>query len=255
MRKRVFEIIEIADDEDTLSHVYDVFMIFIIIMSILPLAMKEITQEWINIENICIIVFIVDYLLRLYTADYKMKQHTVSAFFKYPFTPLAIIDLVSILPHFIVLNSGFGLLRIVRLAKALRVMRIFKMFRYSSNVDIIMSVIRRSKDSLIAVGTMTVAYILTSALIVLNVEPESFKSFFDAVYWATVSLTTIGYGDIITTTSIGRVVTMVSAFFGIAVIALPAGIITAGYMEELQERKIESRRTRRKRKKENKDVE
>lgn len=104
----------------------------------------------------------------------------------------------------------------------------------------------RSKESLAAVGTLTLAYIMTSAIIVLNVEPDSFDSFFEAVYWATVSLTTIGYGDIIPATTMGRLITMISAFFGIAVIALPAGIITAGYMEEMQEHKVRERRKKRK---------
>lgn len=75
---------------------------------------------------------------------------------------------------------------------------------------------------------------LISALIMFNVEPDTFYTFFDAVYWATISLTTIGYGDIIPTTSIGRLITILSAFIGIAIIALPSGIITAGIMSEIQ---------------------
>jgi voltage-gated potassium channel len=80
---------------------------------------------------------------------------------------------------------------------------------------------------------LAIAYIIISALIIFNIEPDSFGTFFDAVYWATVSLTTMGYGDIYPVTSIGRIVTMVSAIFGIAIVALPAGIITAGYMHEI----------------------
>ena len=75
-----------------------------------------------------------------------------------------------------------------------------------------------------------------SSMILFNVEPESFGTFFDAVYWATVSLTTVGYGDIYPVTAVGRAVTMVSSIFGIAVVALPAGIITAGYMSELNKK-------------------
>lgn len=93
--------------------------------------------------------------------------------------------------------------------------------------------IRKSRDALIAVGTLAVGYIIVSALVIFNVEAESFSTFFDAVYWATVSLTTVGYGDIYPVTTFGRVITMVSAFVGIAIVALPAGIITAGYMEEI----------------------
>ena len=82
-------------------------------------------------------------------------------------------------------------------------------------------------------------YIFISALVIFNVEPETFGSFFDAVYWATVSLTTMGYGDIYPVSTIGRIVTMLSSFIGIAIVALPAGILTAGYMEELEEKLVE----------------
>lgn len=80
-----------------------------------------------------------------------------------------------------------------------------------------------------------------SALIVFNVEPDTFPTFFDAIYWATVSLTTVGYGDIYAVSGAGKVITMISALFGIAIVALPAGIVTAGYMDEIkqQEENIE----------------
>lgn len=246
-RRRIFEIIEVADPDDYISHAYDIFNMFIIVISIIPLGMKNVSAAWLDVENICVGIFIVDYVFRFITADYKLNDHSYTAFFRYPLTPMAVIDLLSILPHFIFLNNGFGLLRLVRLANALRVFRIFKIFRYSSNFEIILAVIRRSWDSLVAVGTMTVAYILTSALIILNVEPDTFDNFFEAVYWATISLTTIGYGDIIPTTVIGRIITMISSFFGIAVIALPSGIITAGYMEEMREHKIQERREKKRR--------
>ena len=80
---------------------------------------------------------------------------------------------------------------------------------------------------------MALGYILISALIVYNVEPDTFETYFDAVYWATVSLTTVGYGDIYPVSALGRVITMISSVFGIAIVALPAGIITAGYMNEI----------------------
>lgn len=90
---------------------------------------------------------------------------------------------------------------------------------------------------MVAVCLLAIGYILVSALVIFNVEPESFKSFFEAIYWATVSLTTVGYGDIYPVSALGRIITMVSSVFGIAIVALPAGIITAGYMTELQKSK------------------
>ena len=97
-----------------------------------------------------------------------------------------------------------------------------------------MNIFKRQKGPLSYVLILAVGYIVISALIIFNVEPDSFNTFFDAIYWATVSLTTMGYGDIYPVTEIGRIVTMVSSLFGIAIIALPAGIITAGYMDEIK---------------------
>lgn len=238
MRKRIFEIIEIADDGDKLSRIYDWFMIAVIIISIIPLTMKTPGYAWQFIDKVCVAIFIIDYALRLITADYKYDSSSVVSFVRYPFSPMAIIDLVSILPSFILINKGFKLLRLLRMARALRVFRVFRALRYSKSFEIIISVIRRSKDSLIAVCILAIAYIVISALVVFNVEPESFDNFFEAIYWATVSLTTVGYGDIYPVTSVGRVITMISSIFGIAVVALPAGIITAGYMKELEDRKL-----------------
>ncbi len=237
MRKRIFEIIEIAKEEDRLSRIYDWFMIVLIIISIIPLTMKEPGEFWQLIDKVCVTIFIIDYIMRLITADYKYKSSSVMSFVRYPFSPMAIIDLISILPSFILINKGFRLLRLLRMARALRVFRVFRALRYSKSFEIIISVIKRSKDSLIAVCVLAIAYILISALVVFNVEPESFNNFFEAIYWATVSLTTVGYGDIYPVTAVGRVITMVSSVFGIAVVALPAGIITAGYMKELDDRK------------------
>lgn len=146
---------------------------------------------------------------------------------------MAVIDLLCILPTFTALAGGFRILKIFRLFRTFRVFRTFKMFRYSRSIEIILNVIQTQKSSLVAVGTLAVGYVLISALIVFNVEPDTFDTFFDAIYWATVSLTTVGYGDIYPVTVIGKIVAMMSSFIGIAIIALPSGIITAGYMSEL----------------------
>ena len=96
-----------------------------------------------------------------------------------------------------------------------------------------MEVMKNSKEALLAVCALAIGYIMISALIIFNVEGDTFNTFFDAIYWATVSLTTVGYGDIYPVSTAGRVITMISSMFGIAIVALPAGIIAAGYMEAL----------------------
>ena len=232
MRKKLYSIIEPVDNGTKLSGIYDFIMMATIVISIVPLAFKETNLIFQWIDYITVGIFVLDYILRLFTADYKLNKSAAS-FFVYPITPMAIIDLLSILPSITVLNNGFRLLKLFRLLRTLKVLRAFKFLRYSKSFDIIASVFRKQKKVLSAVATMAVAYILISALVIYNVEPESFKTFFDAIYWATISLTTVGYGDIYPVTTIGRIVTMISSAFGIAIIALPSGVITAGYLAEI----------------------
>lgn len=236
MRRKIFEMIEVAKESNKLSAAYDTLMMITIFVSLIPLATKSQNLVYTYLDAITVIIFILDYLLRIFTADLKIGKGKLS-FFLYPFSPMALIDLFSILPSITLLNSGFRILKIFRLIRTFRVFRIFKAIRYSKNIEIIINVFRKQKDSLVVVGVLACEYVIVSALIVFNFEPETFPTFFDAIYWATVSLTTVGYGDIYATSVAGRVITMISAFLGIAIVALPAGIITAGYMEEIEKQK------------------
>lgn len=239
MRKRLFEIIEVSKSGDRVSAIYDSIMFIAIIVSIIPLAFKGTYHVFVITDIVTTTLFIIDYILRYITSDLKLQKRSKS-FLIYPFTPWAIIDLVSILPTLTVLNSAFKLFRLFRVARFFRVLRVFKAMRYSKSFYRILKVIKKSKESLIAVAILAGVYILISALVIFSAEPESFKTFFDAVYWATISLTTVGYGDLYPITTIGRVVTMISSIMGVAVVALPAGVLTAGYMSILEEEKNES---------------
>lgn len=232
MRKRLYEIIEVAQDNDKESLVYDIVMLLTILVSLVPLAFKHESDLFFIIEISTTVLFIVDYIFRFITADYRFKSKSKMAFLLYPFTFWAIIDLLAILPTITVLNSSFKLIKLFRI---FRVFRLFKAVRYSKRLQMAKKVLDNAKSTLATIVILVVGYIFISALIVFNVEPETFDTFFDAVYWATVSLTTIGYGDIYPVTTAGRIVTIVSSIVGVVVIALPSGIITAGYLEVLKE--------------------
>lgn len=235
-RKRLYRIIEVADESDKVSSLYDVLMMITIVVSIIPLAFKSTNLAFTIIDRVTVTIFIFDYLLRFITADYKI-QKGIKSFVLYPFTLMAIIDLLAILPSIMVVNSGLRLLKVIRLLRTFRVFRVFKAIRYSNNIQMILNVFKRTKESLLVVCGIAVIYTLVSALVIFNVEPDTFSNFFEAVYWATVSLTTMGYGDIYPISVAGRIVTMISSFMGIAIVALPAGIITSGLMEEINNKK------------------
>lgn len=229
---RVRTIIDKADGNDFLSKGYDLFMMISIIASIIPLCFIKQTHFLILLDKITVCIFILDYLLRWITINYGQLR-PIKKYILYPFSFMAIIDLISILPSLLPVNNAFKLFRILRLFKTFR---IFKFFRYSRNIQIITNVIKREKEQLVTVGILSLGYIFISALIVFQVEPYTFGNLFKAVYWATVSLTTVGYGDIYPTSDIGRIVSMISSFIGIAIVALPAGIIVNGYSDELNDK-------------------
>lgn len=241
MRKRIFEIIEKGHKGDVVSIAYDIIMLIAIIMSILPLMFVEEYKWFRYVEIITVSFFIIDYLFRWLTADYKMGKMGW-AFVVFPFTPMAIIDLLSILPGFNVLGRGFKIFRVTRMFK---ILRIFKFLRYSNRIAILIKVLKKEKNVLLSVLAIAVFYVFLTALIMFNVEPHinpytgvtTFSNFFDALYWATVTLTTVGYGDLCPVTDIGRCVSMLSSLFGVAIIALPSGVITAGYLDELRAQK------------------
>ncbi len=238
LRQRIYEIIEVSEDNDKLSSIYDIIMMISIIISIIPLCTHENYFVFGIIDKVTVIIFIGDYILRILTADKKLRRGALS-FFLYPFTPMALVDLLSILPSLTVLAKGYRLLKIFRLLRTFKVFRVFKAFRYSKNINMVINVFRKQKDSLMVVGGFAIGYILISALVIFNAEPETFETMYDAIYWATISLTTVGYGDVYATTTIGKFITMISAVLGIAIVALPAGIIIAGYQDELEEIKTQ----------------
>lgn len=224
MRKKIYNILN-------QNAIYDTFMFTVIIMSIIPLAFVK-QQSWMTlIDRITVIIFIVDYILRWFVAD--KLSNKLNKFILYPLTPMAKIDLLSILPSITLLNSSFKLLKIFRLFRSLRLLKILKLVRYSKSITMICNVFKKQKETFITILVMAITYILVSALVIINVEPETFPTYFDALYWATISLTTVGYGDVYAVTTIGKIITMISSFLGIAVVALPAGIITSGLMDEL----------------------
>ena len=243
MKKRIYEIIEQGKRGDKYSVAYDILMLIAIIVSIIPLMFAEEYPIFRIIEIVTVTLFIIDYILRWITADLRLGKKGLS-YLIYPFTFWAIVDLLSILPGLSLLSKGFKIFRITRL---LKVLRLFKVFRYTDKIRVLGRVIRKEKSVLLTVLGIAVFYVFLTALIMFNAEPHvnpdsgatTFDDFFDALYWATVTLTTVGYGDLTPVTDIGRFVSMLSSLFGVAVIALPSGVITASYLEELRNMKDE----------------
>jgi voltage-gated potassium channel len=220
------------NDSSMDSRIYDYLQLVAIVLSLVPLAFREYTLFLAVLEYVCVGLFILDYILRWITADYKVHKGWLS-FVIYPITPMAIIDMLSILPTFSIVSEAFHLFRITRLFKFFR---LIKLGRYSKELAILLQVLKEQRSVLLSVLTLAIFYILLTALLMFTVD-DKFINFFDALYWATSALTTVGYGDIYPHNDIGKVISMLSSLVGVAIIALPSGVITASYLQALEKLK------------------
>lgn len=227
---------QLNNSESKYNSIYNGFMLIVILLSLTGLIFKT-EYEFIRyIDYFTVTIFIIDYILRWITANHKSKKN-LKAFLLYPISTWAILDLLSILPSFNLLSNSFKIFRVLRITKILKGLRLLKIFRVSKDVQLLVNIFIKEKNALISFGILALGYIFITALIVFNVEPDTFNNFFDAIYWATISLTTVGYGDIYAVSVFGKIITMISSLFGIALIAMPASIITAGLLEELNKKK------------------
>ena len=228
LREQLYRIVRKAEPGDRLGKAYDIFIMLVAIASIVPLMFKESNAFLDRLDIITVYILFFDYIFRWISYDYISGRKSPQAFILYPFTPFAIIDLISLLPSLGLIGQGW---------RILRMLRIFKAFHYSDSFTYIINDFKKEKRTLGSVLIIALAYIFVSALAMFSYEPETFDSFFDALYWATTALTTVGYGDVYPLSDVGKLISMISSLFGVAVISLPAGIITASFVEEINKAK------------------
>lgn len=245
MRERIYRIIDVEDSTSYISKAYNIFNIFMILLSLLPLVFKEPTLWLLKIDKIVLIFFVIEYLLHLGTADLKYQDRSkVEAFLTYPVSFYGIVDLLSILPMVEFVSSPFRLFRLFRLFRSLRIFRVFKIFRHSSSVDLLFNSVKRQKDLLQFVLWVAILYLVISGILVFNVEPETFPTFWDAIFWAAGTLTTATVGNYNPQSIVGQLISILSAFIGILIVALPSSIITAGFLDEINEETEEEKEKR-----------
>jgi voltage-gated potassium channel len=178
-------------------------------------------------ELFSVTVFAIEYLVRVWVADLDARyQHSFTGRIRYIFTPMALVDLLAILPFFLAM-AGFDL----RVLRVLRLLRLFKLTRYSRAMSTLGGAIKASKEELIlTVLVMGILLIISATLIYYaehDAQPVAFSSIPASLWWAVVTLTTIGYGDVYPITVAGKIIAGISAIVGIGMFALPGGIIAS----------------------------
>ena len=237
-KKRLFEIVEIGNLSDSISRGFDYLIVIAIILNIAAMfletfeSMQKFNTALFVIEVVTVAIFIMEYLLRIYTADYLYPDlPRGKAIIKFLFSFEGLVELFTIIPAFFL--SGFAIFRMLRVA---RILRLFRVNSYMDSFNIIASVIMEKKNQILSSLFIVVVLMLASSLCMYSVEheaqPEYFKNAFSGIWWSMSTLLTIGYGDISPITTLGRAMAIVIAFLGVGAVAIPTGIISAGFVEQ-----------------------
>lgn len=240
----VFNLIRDDDENDLASKIFDGFIIFLIIINVLLVILDtfrgipESVQRFFRIiETASVVVFTVEYLLRLWTAPLIYAQiKPAAARLKYAFSFMALVDLFAILPFYLPFIIPIDL-RVLRMIRLLRIFRLLKVNRYTNALSTVGKVIKSKATQLISSMMVVLVLMVMASVLMYNVESEAqpsvFENAFSGLWWAVATLTTVGYGDIYPITILGKVLSAVIALLGIGLVAVPTGIISAGFMENI----------------------
>lgn len=246
-QKRLYEIIETAKDGDKASKIFDISLVCLILANILAVVLstvESIQTEYsgflYGFELVSVILFSIEYILRVWTAILKKKYRSpFTGRIKYITSPMAMIDLLAILPFYLPMLIPIDL-RFLRALRLFRLLRLLKMGRYSNAMNIVGSILRRKKPELtITFVIILVLLIVTSSLMYYvenTAQPDKFGSIPETLWWSVCTLTSVGYGDAIPSTPLGKICGGFIALLGIGVFALPAGILASGFEEEMRRR-------------------
>jgi len=238
VKRRIFDIIQIGNQNDAPSRAFDIFLVCVIILNITAMFLEtfEALKGWHRVfnavETVTVLVFCVEYVLRIWTAEYLFPGESRGrAVWKFLRSYDGIIDLLTILPFFFL--SGFVVFRM------LRVVRIFHLFRINTQYDsfnVIKSVLYEKRNQIASSVFIILILMLASSLFMYSVEheaqPEAFRNALSGIWWSVSTLLTVGYGDIYPITLLGRAMAIVITFLGVGVVAIPTGIISAGFVEQ-----------------------
>lgn len=246
LKIRIHEIIEKAPEGDKLSRIFDIFIISLIILNVTSVILETVDILYLkysafftNFELFSVAVFSAEYILRLWTCNLNERfRQPIKGRIRFALTPLAVIDLLAILPFYLAAILLVDL-RFIRILRLFRILRVLKVARYSESIRNIARVIIGKKEELfMSVFILLIVLIMSSSLMYFvenSAQPEAFSSIPASMWWGIITLTTIGYGDIYPITPLGKFLGGIIAIIGIGMIALPAAVIVSGYFKQQEE--------------------
>lgn len=207
-----------------------VLIILSVMVMVLEVTLKGVMYEVLEIINLILtLIFTIEYILRIIANSHSQSIR------KYIFSFDGIIDFLSIMPFYVVLALPSIDITILRVLRLLRIIRTFKFLQYSKELQKVQTILStKRRELLVSVGFMIFMILLSSIVIFIvehEAQPEKYESLFDSMWWSVETLTTVGYGDVGPVTTLGKILTMFIALFGIGIVAIPTGIISSGFVE------------------------
>jgi voltage-gated potassium channel len=252
IKSRIYEILEGSVRDDKAHRAFEIFIVTLITTNVVAVMME--TERAFHLryagalrtfDIISVAIFTIEYLLRIWvcTNDPKFKG-PISGRVRFALSPLALIDIMAILPFYLPLVIPFDL-RILRAVRLIRLARLLKIGRYSEALKLFGRVLKAKKEELIAALFILFILLIVSASLLYYVEnpaqPEKFSSIPASMWWGVVTLTTVGYGDIYPITPLGKFLGAIISLLGIGFFAMPAGLLSAGFIEEIKKKRMDKK--------------
>ena len=249
IKRNVYTLLHPAEGNTKWDKLINTFLISLIILNVITVMLE--TVESIHtahkhlfkaFDAVSVIIFSIEYVLRVWSANHEDRyRHRIKGRLRYIFSVGAIIDLIAILPWYLHVFTGGLDLRMLRMFRLARILRLFRLTAYTKSAQLIYNVFKSRFNELLLSFILTGFLIVISSCLVYFAEhteqPEDFSSVPATMYWAVVTLATVGYGDIVPHTILGKFFTVIIMLCGIALLALPAGIITSGFLDEMKNTK------------------
>jgi voltage-gated potassium channel len=245
IKRKVYTLLHPEIGNTKWDRAFNAFIIVLILMNVIAVMLETVPSIYEKHKNffyyfdfVSVFIFTVEYILRVWSCNHDPKYgHSVHGRLRYMFSFGALIDLLAILPFYLHSLIGFDL-RVLRILRLLRFLRLFRLTSYMKATRMVMNVFKSTKNELLLSLVLTLFLIIISSCLIYFcehlVQPNKFTSIPGTMWWSVITLTTVGYGDMFPITTLGRILTSIILLAGVALFALPAGIITAGFLDEIR---------------------
>ena len=249
LRHRAYEILDHTEPDDPPARLLAAVLVVLITANVVAIVLKSeaaidaVWNSWLDgFEVVSVALFTVEYLFRVWSAvesGHGRYRQPLLGRLRYMLTPLALVDLIAILPFYLSFLAPVDLLFV----RVFRMFLIFKLTRYQASMNLLAKVLRNEAGPIAAAIFVLMMLLIVAAsfayLAEHQAQPQVFASIPDAMWWAIVTMTTVGYGDMVPVTPLGKVVGGVIAIVGLGMVALPAGLLASGFSEQLHQRRQE----------------